>query len=85
MRAEWPDEAASGGAAKDGDREPGPWLDELENFDWDAADGDGELNGVQGAWLDDTDPEAIPIGPDGRLGAAPSSRSQVRALPCLDF
>ena len=63
--------------------EPGPWLDELEGVDWDAADGEGEPGEAPGAWVDDTDPEAIPIGPDGRLGAPPSSRSQARALLCL--
>lgn len=38
-----------------------------------AAEADEEdwENGL-GAWLDDTDPEALPIGPDGRLGLAPS-------------
>lgn len=60
--------------------EPGPWLDGLEGVDWDAADGEGELGEAPGAWVDNTDPEAIPIGPDGRLGAPPSSRSQARAL-----
>jgi len=38
---------------------------------------DGWDEGSAGAWLDDTDPEAVAVGPDGRLQGAPESKRQV--------